>query len=152
MNQALDSELKNWMVKKAETIADKASEKRGQKAQLRNLMQVAQVESEVAVLRNFLQYQAGRQATRSFWGPIYEDVNAALEEIARRLGSASEAERRQAIQRFFGYMVRRYVFKTELRGGGGRGSQGPRAPGHGGGPKHGGRPGPGRPYNRGGRR
>ena len=153
MNQALDTELKNWMVKEAETIADKASKNWGQKSQLRNFMQVAQVESEVAVLQNFLEYQAGRRATQAFWSPIYEDVSVALKEIGERLKNASEVERRLAIQRFFGYMVRRYVFKTEFKGG----KKQQKGHGHGGGPKdggpkHGGRSGPGRPHNRGGRR
>lgn len=122
MNQALDPDLKRWMVEAAERIADKASINRGQKAQLRNLMQIAQEESEVPVLKNFLEYQAGRQATRKFWGPIHQEVIAALAEIAQRTPDDAERRRRLAIQSFFGYMVRRYVYKTETASGGhGRG-------------------------------
>lgn len=112
MNHRLDSKLKNWLVEQAQTIADKASQKSGQTAQLRNLLQIAQVESEVLVLKNFLEYQAGRQSTRGFWEPIHKEVIRVLEQIAERIDA--EGQRRLAIQSFFGYMVRRYVYQTEL--------------------------------------
>ena len=113
MNQRLDPKLKTWLVEEAEKIANQASRNRGQTAQLRNLLQIAQVESEVAVLKNFLDYQAGRQSTKRFWGPIHEQVVGVLEKIPGRLPKESHHLRRLAIQSFFGYMVRRYVYMTE---------------------------------------
>ena len=128
MNQALEPELKRWMVGEAEEIANKASRNRGQKAQLRNLIQIAQVEAEVKVLKNFLEYQAGRYSTRNFWKPIYEQVIDALVEIEERTSTGDERQRRLAIQSFFGYMVRRYVYKTDGpgrgQGGGGQYNRG----------------------------
>ncbi|MCP4656046.1 MAG: hypothetical protein GY856_11585 [bacterium] len=118
MNQRLDSKLKKWLVEQAEPIADKASRKTGQTAQLRNLLQIAQVESEVLVLKNFLEYQAGRQSTRAFWGPIHQEVIRVLEEIAERI--VAEDQRQLAIRSFFGYMVRRYVYQTEVAKSGGK--------------------------------
>ena len=77
-------------------------------------LQIAQGESEVAVLRNFVRYQAGRRATKAFWLLIYQQVIEVLEEIAKKPELQEEAARRKAIQQFFGYMVRHYVFLYEM--------------------------------------
>ena len=51
---------KRWLVEQAEAILDKVRDARGfrgQTSQLRNLLQIAQTESEIPVLRNFIRYQ-----------------------------------------------------------------------------------------------
>lgn len=115
MSAALAPEIKQHLVAKAERIVEKVRTKRGQTSQLRNLIQVTQTESEVPVLRNFIRYQAGRKATKTFWSAIHQDVIEVLQEIEkdRRLGSPEM--RRLAIQHFFGYMVRHYVYVTEVK-------------------------------------
>jgi len=114
--------IKTWLVGEAERILEgvKGSKDFGGKdqggatSQLRNLLQIAQGESEVAVLRNFVRYQAGRRATKAFWLLIYQQVIEVLEEIAKKPELQEEAARRKAIQQFFGYMVRHYVFLYEM--------------------------------------
>ncbi len=112
-------ELKNWLVSQAESILDNITDEnyfRGQTStsQLRNLLQITQTESEVPVLRNFIRYQTGRKATQRFWHPIYKPVIDVLEEIERRTGNRAEL-RRQAIANFFGYLVRHYVYLSEVQ-------------------------------------
>jgi hypothetical protein len=114
MNGDLTPATKSWLVEQAETILDKVKgnqDFRGQTAQLRNLLQITQTESEIPVLRNFIHYQTGRKATRKFWRLIHEDV---LQVLARLGNDFSEAAaRKSAIQSFFGYLVRHYVYLTE---------------------------------------
>jgi hypothetical protein len=107
-------EDKNWLVTRAEEVLDQVKDARGfrgQTSQLRNLLQIVQAESEIPVLRNFIHYQTGRRATRNFWQLIHEEVIRTLEEIGRRF--PDEAVRRSALQSFFGYLVRHYVYLTE---------------------------------------
>jgi len=54
-----------------------------QTSQLRNLIQIAQAETEVPVLRNFIRYQIGRRSTREFWILLGADVIDALEDIEK---------------------------------------------------------------------
>lgn len=112
------------LVEKAEEILDrthriekpkgKRSKLWGQTAQLRNLVQITQSESEVPVLRNFIRYQQGRRSTHDFWEMIGDDVIRVLEEI--ETGSKGDpAERSRAIRNFFGYLVRHYVYLNETQ-------------------------------------
>ena len=116
MNVELSADLKRTLVKKAEEILNGARNSRSfqnQTAQLRNMMQIAQAESEIPVLRNFIRYQAGRKATREFWSLIEEQVIEVLENVIGTDPDLQEPlKRRLAIQSFFGFMVRHYVYLT----------------------------------------
>lgn len=85
----------------------------GQTSQLRNLVQIAQAETEVPVLRNFLRYQQGRKSTRDFWELLGDDVIRTLEEIGEATSEA--ADRGRAIRSYFGYLVRHYVYLNETQ-------------------------------------
>src|SRR5579863_7911419 len=114
MSADLTPSTKSRLVRQAEETLDKVRKDRdfrGQTAQLRNLVQIVQTESEIPVLRNFIRYQTGRRATKKFWLLIHEDVLAILEEIGAEL--PDEKPRRAALQAFFGYLVRHYVFLSE---------------------------------------
>jgi hypothetical protein len=114
MRNELSPALKRDLVTAAERIAGAVSSKRNQASQLRNLIQVTQVESEVPVLVNFIHYQAGRRATRDFWQGIEMPVVRFLEEDIGKNPDLQEPEmRRKAIQHFFGYMVRHYVYVSQ---------------------------------------
>jgi hypothetical protein len=112
------------LVKKAEDILDrthknekpkgKKSKLWGQTAQLRNLVQITQSESEVPVLRNFIRYQQGRRSTRDFWEMIGDDVIKVLEGIETE-SQGNPADRSWAIRNFFGYLVRHYVYLNETQ-------------------------------------
>ncbi len=105
---------KRWLVGQAEMVLDKVKMDRsfrGQTSQLRNLLQIVQRESEIAVLRNFIRYQSGRRATRGFWQLIVDDLLVVLEEIGGRF--PDEKMRQRALQSFFGYLVRHYVYLSE---------------------------------------
>lgn len=118
MTNDLDPATKRWLVGQAEKILNEAKRKddralKNQASQLRNMLQIAQRESEIPVLRNFIHYQAGRKATQKFWGAIQDEVIAVLEEIGKRYGGEDDAsvrQRRTAIQHFFGYLVRHYIY------------------------------------------
>ena len=113
MNVEPDAKLKRWLVEEAEKIADKTADKtrdRNQASQLRSLLQITQRESEVKVLANFIRYQAARKASSKLWEPIHADVIAMLEQIEQKTNSPEL--RRAAIQHFFGYLVRRYVYRS----------------------------------------
>lgn len=124
MKVQLDASLKNELVEAAEKIADKAAESTGGGAsQIRNMIQICQSESEIPVLKNFIEYQSGRKSTRKFWAPIVRkdpaERNApnavlgvldVLDLIEQRTGNAEV--RKAALLAFFGYMVRRYVYRT----------------------------------------
>lgn len=115
MNVRLPVDTKTWLVGRAEEILDAVKDKAGftgQTAQLRNLLQITQTESEIAVLRNFIRYQTGRKATKTFWLLLYEEVLQVLGQIGERF--PDEADRRSALQSFFGYLVRHYVYLNEL--------------------------------------
>lgn len=125
MSTDLSPTVKSWLVKEAEEILKtkivprmKADDHfRGQTSQLRNLVQIAQRESEIPVLRNFIRYQAGRKVTQKFWSPLHEEVIRVLDEIGSRFKGEDEKgveERRTAIQNFFGYMVRQYVYLAKF--------------------------------------
>ena len=109
--------LKAWMVEQAEAILDKVKTEKHFKnatAQLRNLVQITQQESEVAVLENFLNYQRGRRATRDFWKLIHAPVVKVLKDIEEKTAGVSVEDRRLAIQQFFGYLVRHYIYLDQL--------------------------------------
>ena len=109
--------LKTWMVEQAESILNKERNDRnfrGATSQLRNLVQITQQESEVAVLENFLNYQRGRRATRDFWKLIHEPVVKVLKEIEERTSAQGAEARRLAIQQFFGYLVRHYIYLDQM--------------------------------------
>jgi hypothetical protein len=116
MRVEIPVEVKRELVQRAAAIADKAkrSEKGDQSrqatTQLRNLVQITQVETDDLVLRNFLRYQAGRKTTKDLWGAILTDTVAVLERIAADKRLPEPAQRRDATQRFFGYLVREYVY------------------------------------------
>ncbi len=112
MKHELSPALKRQLVKDAEEIAGIAGSKRNQASQLRNLIQVTQVESEVPVLINFIRYQAGRRATKDFWWGIEDRVLKVLKAIDENAELTEPEMRRRAIQHFFGYMVRQYVYLT----------------------------------------
>lgn len=112
------------LVEKAEGILDRTHEQEkpkggksklwGQTAQLRNLVQITQSESEVLVLRNFIRYQQGRRSTRDFWGLIGDEVIKVLGEVGTAtLGD--DLARSRAIRNFFGYLVRHYVYLNETQ-------------------------------------
>ena len=119
MGAALSTETKRWLVQEAEGTLDRVkgrkAEFRDQTSQLRNLVQIAQEESEISVLRNFIRYQTGRKATQKFWGLIHQDVIRILEEIGNRPDLQADGARKAAIQQFFGYLVRHYVYLEALR-------------------------------------
>lgn len=137
MRVKLKPELKTWMVGEATKLADevvraqaarKAEERNrgreeddsdenrgGEASQLRNLVRITQTESEVAVLRNYIEYQAARKATEDFWQPIYRGVIDTLSEISQRCPPSKTEHRRVAMQTFFEYMVRRYVYAVKLQ-------------------------------------
>lgn len=114
MSFRLPSSIKRELVEAAEKIADKVQAQRNQASQLRNLLQIAQTESDVKVLANFIHYQAGRnnKSLREFWEPIQLDVIQQLDAIEKRPELQDEELRRMAIQHFFGYLVRHYFFVT----------------------------------------
>ncbi len=117
MNPEPGDVLKTWMVEQAETILNKVKNERDFRnatSQLRNLVQITQQESEVAVLENFLNYQRGRRATRDFWKLIHEPVVKVLKEIETRISAQGSEARRLAIQQFFGYLVRHYIYLDQL--------------------------------------
>jgi hypothetical protein len=106
------------MVEKAEGILNRVKDDRDfgdQTSQLRNLVQITQEESEVSVLRNFIRYQTGRKATQKFWGLIHREVIEVLEEIGKKPELQEDGARKTAIQQFFGYLVRHYVYLEALR-------------------------------------
>ncbi|HEX3532159.1 MAG TPA: hypothetical protein VH988_34295 [Thermoanaerobaculia bacterium] len=117
MSEQLTADEKRTLVKAAEDILDKVAKTKLEKSfweqasQLRNLVQIAQQESEVPVLKNFIHYQTGRRATKAFWRPIHESVIRELEAIESR--HPEQAARKLAIQSFFGYLVRHYVYLKE---------------------------------------
>ncbi|MES1244632.1 MAG: hypothetical protein ABUT39_23700 [Acidobacteriota bacterium] len=118
MASALQSDTKKWLVEQSEGILGRVAGKEGfgeQVSQLRNLVQIVQEESEVAVLRNFIRYQSGRKTTQKFWSLICDDVIRTLELIEARQELADEVLRKAAIQQFFGYLVRHYVYLDRVR-------------------------------------
>lgn len=118
MGAALTAATKRWLVQGAEQILDRVKGDDGfgeQTSQLRNLVQITQEESEILVLRNFIRYQTGRKATQKFWGLIHREVIGILEEIGKNPDLQEEAFRKAAIQQFFGYLVRHYVYLEALR-------------------------------------
>jgi CRISPR/Cas system CSM-associated protein Csm3 (group 7 of RAMP superfamily) len=118
MSPQPEDTLKTWMVKEAESILNqvKAAPKfKDATSQLRNLVQITQQESEVAVLENFLNYQRGRRATRDFWTLIHEPVVEVLKKIETRTSAQGPEARRVAIQQFFGYLVRHYIYLEQLK-------------------------------------
>jgi len=111
----LSPALKNKLVEKAEAIADRVEHKRDQISQFRNLLHIAQVESEIPVLRNFVRYQAGRKGSgqlKDFWAIVHQPLISELEWIGAHAELQEVAHRRLALQRFFGYLVRHYVYLT----------------------------------------
>ena len=122
MSSDLPPTTKSWLVEQAEQILEAVQgdrDFRGQTAQLRNLLQIVQTESEIPVLRNFIRYQTGRKATRKFWGLLHEEVLRVLAEIGAKFPE-DEGARRSALQSFFGYLVRHYVYLSEVPQGGGQ--------------------------------
>jgi CRISPR/Cas system CSM-associated protein Csm3 (group 7 of RAMP superfamily) len=125
MSPQPENGLKTWMVEQAAEILDGVKNEkdfRNATAQLRNLVQITQRESEVAVLENFLNYQRGRRATRDFWRLIHGPVVAVLKEIEQRTSDQGAEARRAAIQQFFGYLVRHYIYLDQLNADQARGS------------------------------
>ncbi len=122
MSVVLKPEMKRWLVEKAEDVLDGAGPalQMKQVSQLRNMLQVSQRDSEVPVLVNFLRYQVGRQATRRFWEPIYTKVEKNLKEIEERCKKEYDDEEQRArgvaIQHYFGFMVRHYVYLQAQQG------------------------------------
>ena len=117
MNPQPEEGLKTWMVEQAEEILDKVKKDdhfKNATSQLRNLVQITQQESEVAVLENFLNYQRGRRSTKDFWALIHEPVVKTLKEIKDRTEGQGPEARRIAIQQFFGYLVRHYIYLDQL--------------------------------------
>ena len=115
MGSVLSAGTKRWLVKEAEEILDRVQREDGfrdQTSQLRNLVQIVQEESEISVLRNFVRYQTGRKTTQKFWGLIHRDVIRVLDEIGKNL--EDEDLRKAAIQQFFGYLVRHYVYLDKV--------------------------------------
>jgi RAMP superfamily len=120
MSTDLSPNAKRWLVEEAEKILDRVKADRAfrnQTSQLRNMVQITQRESEVPVLRNFIRYQSGRKATQRFWGLVQAEIIRVLDEISSRFPGEDEKgseERRTAIQSFFGYLVRHYVYLNEM--------------------------------------
>lgn len=115
MSAQLTADEKRTLVKAAEEILDAVKERPGfqdQTSQLRNMVQIAQEESEIPVLRNFIRYQTGRKATQRFWSLIHQGVIQELERI--ETAQPDQAARKLAIQSFFGYLVRHYVYLNEM--------------------------------------
>ncbi|HYU30777.1 MAG TPA: hypothetical protein VEW48_01320 [Thermoanaerobaculia bacterium] len=118
MGAALNAATKRWLVQEAEGILENVKGNRNlekQTAQLRNLVQITQEESEISVLRNFIRYQTGRKTTRDFWLLIHEGVIRVLEAIGEKTELQDGASRKAAIQQFFGYLVRHYVYIEGVR-------------------------------------
>jgi hypothetical protein len=118
MSAQLAASEKRTLVTAAEKILDAVKSRdhfKDQTSQLRNLVQIAQEESEVPVLRNFIRYQTGRKATGKFWLLIHQGVVQELERI--ETSHQEEAVRKLAIQSFFGYLVRHYVYLNKMAGG-----------------------------------
>jgi hypothetical protein len=116
MSAQLKAVDKRALVDAAEKILNTVKEQPGfrdQTSQLRNMVQIAQEESEIAVLRNFIRYQTGRKSTQRFWTLIHEGVIAELEQIEK--SHQEEADRKLAIQSFFGYLVRHYVYLSAMK-------------------------------------
>jgi hypothetical protein len=117
MGNVLNATTKRWLVEEAEGILDKVQNEGGfrdQTSQLRNLVQIAQEETEISVLRNFIRYQTGRKTTQKFWGLIHKDVIRVLEALEKREDLTDADLRKAAIQQFFGYLVRHYVYLDKL--------------------------------------
>ena len=115
MSAQLAAAEKRTLVGAAEKILEAVKERPGfqdQTSQLRNLVQIAQEESEVPVLRNFIRYQTGRKATQRFWSLIHQGVIEELERIEK--AHADQVARKLAIQSFFGYLVRHYVYLSAM--------------------------------------
>jgi hypothetical protein len=117
MSADLPPSTKSELVGRAEAILDKVKGDgafRDQASQLRNLLQIVQTESEIPVLRNFIRYQSGRRATQKFWQLIYQDVLVVLDDIGARF--PDDPSRRLALQNFFGYLIRHYVYLSKAAG------------------------------------
>ena len=109
---------KGGLVKEAEAILNQERVRGSGKfkhatAQLRNLVQIVQTEWDVKVLENFLNYQRGRKATADFWALIHEDVVRVLRDIDRAAGT-DDGKRKAAVQGFFGFLVRHYVYLDKI--------------------------------------
>ncbi len=119
MSADLDNKIKRELVEKAEEILTGAAGRSGfgdATAQLRNLVQITQEETEVPVLQNFIRYQAGRRATQKFWGLIADSVIEFLGALDERKDLTAD-QRTAAIRNFFGYLVRHYVYLEAIRKG-----------------------------------
>ncbi|MCB0194563.1 MAG: hypothetical protein KDJ65_21615 [Anaerolineae bacterium] len=102
-----------------------------QKNQIRNVLNVAEESSNVAVVTNFIRYQIGRSGTGKEWqhngfglrvieditaGPVQQTVANVIKVVSDRLGSgAVTAElKRQAhvdlMRHYLGYLNRAFIF------------------------------------------
>jgi len=118
MSAQLAATEKRTLVQAAEKILDAVKHRdkfTDQTSQLRNMVQIVQEETEVPVLRNFIHYQVGRKATGKFWALIHDGVVKELERIEKT--HTDQADRKLAIQSFFGYLVRHYVYLNKMAGG-----------------------------------
>jgi len=115
---------KSALVERAERILDGRRIPPEQTSQLRNMVQITQAETEVPVLVNFIRYQMGRKGQpSSFWEVLGPDVITTLNEI-NSLAGGDAAARKSAIQNFFGFLVRHYVYLSATRKGQPRPDQG----------------------------
>jgi len=132
MSTALTAPEKRELVEMAERIPFKTLGS-SNTSQLRNLVQIAGEETDVKVLINFIRYQLGRKSIGDFWKPIHGKVIQALEDIEHKYlkpDDAKSIERTQsALQHFFGYLVRHYVYLSFVADGDRRMSR-PSKPGH----------------------
>lgn len=108
---------KGGLVKEAEAILNQERVRGSGKfknatSQLRNLVQIVQTEWDVKVLENFLNYQRGRKATADFWALIHEDVVRVLRDIDH--AAPDDKARKAAVQGFFGFLVRHYVYLDKV--------------------------------------
>jgi hypothetical protein len=90
-------------------------------SQLRNLLNVALTERSLAVLRNFLRYQVGRQWKDGKAGAALEELLA--REIAERTASRMDAatgERREVeaalLPLLLGFVIREYTYQCRRHG------------------------------------
>lgn len=90
-------------------------------SQLRNLLNVALTERSLAVLKNFLRYQVGRQWKDGKAGDLLEQL--LLREIANRSQARGKAEgvspreiEAALLPLLLGYIIREYTYRCKLAG------------------------------------
>jgi len=109
------------VVEKAHQLVDKSlNVKDMDKAQLRNVLDVATATESVRVVENFIHYQMGRegqQAWRNFGDDLMKEMEK-LEETAREIASRTKADVKQVhiklVRLLLGFLLRYYTYRKKM--------------------------------------